>query len=366
MAITVIDPEENRNRLIGQISQNLQANRELEMRRMALLEEAKRAERAQMVDNARLKLQQRQLSLDTKKLGQERRQADIDVQMKAGSQLGLKPAKRSELMGMTPRSRMEALKAAQNIGGRKFVPDARLNAARQGIVFNPNTGQYQTPSGEQVNFIPKGAQVRNLPLSPETVKERKLAEGEASTQTEQKKIGTKLAGLSKKLNVLRVQYDKALPDSAKNDPSFQRLAGPISVLGAKTGLVPNKDLLAVQKNARLQAIQAIKMAGEAGNLAQQEQSEAVKAIESAGLTTDERKASVKQFMEFALAGMTQDAADFLAKDKGFVQVLNDVGVDFDLIGMKNPNIDESVPKEVLDAIRASGLQVESITKREDK
>ena len=180
---------------------------------------------------------------------------------------------------------------------------------------------------------PQGPRFENTGALRE--KERIQAEG-AVTQ-EQYKLGTKLGGLSRRLNVLRKQYDEALPSSKDNPAWAQRVFGPAEVLGAKTGVAPNPKLLALMKNARLQAIQVIKMAGEAGNLAQQEQEEAAKAITSEGLTSEERKVATKQFLEVAIAGMSQEALEFVSKDPSFSALVKEVGVDLELVGMKDPS-----------------------------
>lgn len=160
--------------------------------------------------------------------------------------------------------------------------------------------------------------------------------GQAAIETEQKKLSIKLGGLGKKLNTLRNQYDEAFKDSGANPEWKQRIIGPISVIGAKTGVKPNPKLLAIAKNKRLQGIQIIKMAGESGNLAEQEQAGAIDAITSDNMTPDERKATVKQFMEVALSGAPDYAINDLLKNDMFVSVLDEVGFDYKIAGIQKP------------------------------
>ena len=220
----------------------------------------------------------------------------------------------------------------------------------------PSEGISNRPEMVLSGVTPQGPRFENLGA----LRDKEKIQAEGAVQTEQYKLGTKLGGLSRRLNVLRKQYDTALPESGVNSELMQRFSGPFAMIGAKTGIVPNKTLIALQKNARLQAIQVIKMAGEAGNLAQQEQEEASKAITSEGLTMDERMASTKQFLEVAIAGMSKDALDFVSRDPAFMKVVEETGVDKELVGL--PNISNGVNLDnVNKLIQASGLDLGGAT-----
>lgn len=264
-------------------------------------------------------------------------------------------AKKVTLIAEKAGSSSEAQKAIGEFTS-KFLQDRIRQANRpslkpqQAITFDPVTGTYADQSGNKVSEISPAQPIRNKALPAEFAAEKAgavgVATGEAGISTEQKKIGIKLGALGKKLNTLRKQYDAALPDSGVNSETSQRIIGTLDVLAAKTGVKPNPKLVALQKNKRLQAIQIIKMAGESGNLAEQEQAGAIESIESEKLTSQERKESVKQFMEVALAGSSDEALNYLMKDKNFVSFLDEVGFDYETAGIKNPSgsNDESILK----------------------
>jgi len=205
--------------------------------------------------------------------------------------------------------------------------------------------QSQLPAGGSVSqggvtaTIPPTLEVekQKASLEVQTAADKARVTGEAEIATKQKETGKKLAVLGKKLNTLRKQYDEALPDSGVNSETSQRIMGTLDVIGAKTGVKPNAKLMALQKNKRLQAIQIIKMAGEAGNLAEQEQKGAIEAITSETLTSNERKEAIKQFMELALSGADEESVKYLLKDKSFKSVLDDIGFDYEIAGIAPPD-----------------------------
>lgn len=140
------------------------------------------------------------------------------------------------------------------------------------------------------------------------------------------KSAQKLIGAIKQIDTLRTQFDEALPSDGRN-PLLQRVNGVLSVFGAKTGLIPNDELLALKKNARPQAIQIIRKFGEVGNLSETEQRGALDILEQEGLTEQERAAQIKQFLQTALSSTPQEVREFLMEDPSVSGILTGLNID---------------------------------------
>lgn len=114
-------------------------------------------------------------------------------------------------------------------------------------------------------------------------------------------------------------FKRAMPADVL--PAVQRVRGPLLSFGAKTGIVPNEELLALQNQIKSDAINFVKALGESGNLAQQEQQNAIDAISSADKTDEERNASVRIALEKGMSGYSTDALSVLLKDPSIVDML---------------------------------------------
>lgn len=210
------------------------------------------------------------------------------------------------------------------VGGKTFILDPRLSSISEKTVFSIDDEGNLVSSGK----IGSKDIVKQLPQDVETIREKALARGEASVETKQKEVAMKLGGLVRKLSVLEKQYNDAIPATG-NSALKQRISGPIEVWGAKTGLKPNPKLLALKKTESLRAIQIIKMAGEAGNLAQQEQAKAIEAVSNDALTPEERFEATKSFAEFALSGADPRALEYLQKNKIVMDQFKRYGIELE-------------------------------------
>jgi len=234
----------------------------------------------------------------------------------------------------------------QQIENQKSMLDTQISAAKAGyriqngqLIADPQMQENAQKNtwfmDENGNLSLSGAVgsrdiVKQLPQSVEQIKEKAIARGEASIETGQKELATKLGGYTKKLDYLQNEYTAALDDVSKDIPEWQqRLVGPLEVLGAKTGAKPNPRLMALKKNEKMQAIQLVRMAGEVGNLTGQEQQNALDSVAQETLTPEERVAAVKQQVEFALSGATDSARKYLMKDKSFQRVAERYGISVD-------------------------------------
>lgn len=191
-----------------------------------------------------------------------------------------------------------------------------------------NIFQIDPISGElkHSGSAPYGSKVYKGVLSPEQMKERAVATGEAESIKSNIQMGDKLAGAVKKLSVLNRQYNKALPTGDRT-PLEQRLLGGAESWAAKKGLVDNPELVALKKNSRPIAINLIRLFGEVGNLSESEQQGALDVVSQEGLTEKERYAQVRQFAEYSLAGASEDTLKVLKKRKDIRGVLDAFGID---------------------------------------
>lgn len=149
---------------------------------------------------------------------------------------------------------------------------------------------------------------------------RQKSTAEAKVSEKQMETSSKLATAVKKLSVLNRQFNDAVPSNT-NDALLQRIRGNIANLGAATGVLPNAKLVALRTNARLGAIQIIRLAGEVGNLSETEQKAALDAFNQAGLTENERLEVVRQFAELALASADPKVVEQLKNNTEISDVL---------------------------------------------
>lgn len=220
-------------------------------------------------------------------------------------------------------TQINAAKAGFRIDNGQLVQDEKLmESASKNVLFMDEKGNLAVAGN-----VGKRDIVKQLPQSVEQIKEKSLARGEASIETGQKELATKLGGYTKKLDYLQEEYTSALGDVTKDIPEWQqRIVGPMEVFGAKIGAKPNPKLMALKQNEKMQAIQLVRMAGEVGNLTATEQENAVNSVAQEKLTPEERVQAVKQQVEFALSGTTDSARSFLMKDKSFQRVASKYGI----------------------------------------
>lgn len=166
-----------------------------------------------------------------------------------------------------------------------------------------------------------GTEYTNL----DALKQEKMVQEEAQVKGKIIESGSKLGTAVKRLNLINNQLNKALP-TGNNNPLTQRIAGPLAVAGAKSGLMPNPKLMALKKNIRPIGIQLIRAFGEVGNLSEQEQSSSMDVVSNESLTEDERLESLKQFAEFAIAGARPEAIDMMMQDPGVASIIKDLGI----------------------------------------
>lgn len=160
-----------------------------------------------------------------------------------------------------------------------------------------------------------------MELDPEAGQRKAAQKGAEEATKKAFESSEKLGQAIRRLSVINKQFKEALPSGNKT-PAQQRVAAFTDVIGAKTGLKPNPRLLALKKNVRPMAINLIRLFGEVGNLSQSEQQGAMDTVEMEGLTDTERMASVKQFAEFALAGSTPEAINYMMKQKDIKDIIS--------------------------------------------
>lgn len=174
--------------------------------------------------------------------------------------------------------------------------------------------------------VPFGSKTYKGVLTPDQMRERALATGEAKSVEENIKTTNKLGGAVKRLALLNEQFKEALP-SGDRTPLEQRIVGGASNFAAKYGLLNNPKLVALKNNLRPIAINMIRAFGEVGNLSESEQQGALDVVNQSGLTDEERVAVTRQFIQYALAGASPEGIDFINKRKDIKGILDAFGVD---------------------------------------
>lgn len=201
--------------------------------------------------------------------------------------------------------------------------------------IDPITGEMT-----QTASAPYGSKVYKGVMSPGDIQERAEATGRGKAIEENVKTTAKLSNAVSRLSVLNKQFNKALPAGDKT-PIEQRISGNVETWAAKAGLVNNPELVALQKNIRPIAIQMIRAFGEVGNLSESEQQGAIDVITMSGINEEERAASVKQFIEFALAGASPESIRYIKDRKDIQGILDAYGVDLSSYGENKDLIDSN-------------------------
>ena len=239
--------------------------------------------------------------------------------------------KTSVLPHLVSQGQMTGQELNQFIDQGKFPETMQGRAAGGGMagIVNPITGEITISPSKNV---PIGTRLFKGYLSPDQMRERGLVEGEIKTQQKDIETTNKLGNAVKRLGILNRQYKEAFPSGDKT-PFEQRIAGGLGSWAAKRGLYENPKFVALQKNIRPIAINMIRMFGEVGNLSETEQQGAIDVVNQAGLTDEERIASTKQFMEFALGGATPSGIQYLKKNRKDIQgILDSFDIDLDIFG----------------------------------
>lgn len=181
-------------------------------------------------------------------------------------------------------------------------------------------------SGEKGGGLPEGVSLKAGPLTftgKQTAEEK--GEEAAIKEAFERAQGVKRA--TKRLASIVNQFNKALPAEQKGTTTVsQRVSGITAVLGAKTGLKPNPDLLALQDTAKLQLRGILRDMGEGARMSDQDITQNLAVIEQAGLSNEERKAKIRTFMQVAVDSMDSAIIDTLKKDKTTLDLLSDFGV----------------------------------------
>jgi hypothetical protein len=202
------------------------------------------------------------------------------------------------------------LKPKDSAGGTKGV-----------YIVDKETGALKK-SGE----VEKSAEVFSSFMSPELSAERKYQSGLADIKIKQTALADKLTVAIKRMDIVRKQFDEALPESS-DMPLYQRIGGGTEVWLTKMGVKDNSKLMAIESNQRMLAIQMIRMFGEVGNLSETEQESALQSVNMSGLTPKERVEKVRQIAEVALAGAPEYAIRTLLERKDIVEMLDAYSID---------------------------------------
>lgn len=160
--------------------------------------------------------------------------------------------------------------------------------------------------GEQPQPILEGIDIGGMdfkiPQTQAQILEDAKAAGLKEAYTKEFSKGTKLLGAIGQLTTLADQFNEALPSEGRS-PLEQRLEGMKAVIGTKTGLVDNPQLLALQKTGTLASIQMVRAFGEVGNLAESDIGAAEQLARQAGLTNEERSTLVSVVGAVALSSI---------------------------------------------------------------
>lgn len=219
-------------------------------------------------------------------------------------------AKLSEMFGLVPRRQptaAETIAELQTILGSTTQKD-------QGTPFQPTA---VTRGGVRFEAAPE-------------IK----AEREALTEGLKKEFdrANRLAGTIRQLSTITGQFMEALP-TGQRSAIEQRFAGVAARIGARTGLDPNPQLLALLTNSRLEAIQLIRSFGEVGNLSQSEQQAAIAAYDQSGQTDEERLAKIQQLATFASASISPRARQLLLRENPDLgELMAGLGIDITNLG----------------------------------
>ena len=96
------------------------------------------------------------------------------------------------------------------------------------------------------------------------------------------------------------------------------------------------------------AINLIRAFGEVGSLTESEQQGAIDTINQAGLTDEERIASTRQFIEFAIVGASPQARAFISEQEDIKGILDAFNVNLD-VAVESENARASDLSQMSDA-----------------
>ena len=247
---------------------------------------------------------------------------------------------REEMAAGAPAAVQEAAQGRELDFLKYILPRSTATASEllAPVVFDPNSRRYLDPEGNEVKSVKRGTPVRNAPLSTDILYDQSRAralgtndplvaerKGAAKATEQAFTSSEKLGQAVRRLSLLNRQFQEALPTGDRS-PAEQRIAGRLSVFGAKTGLQPNPKLLALKSNIRPIAINLIRLFGEVGNLSESEQQGAIDVVTQENLTDDERIAKIRQFAEFALAGAPPQALAYLQQQPDIQDIITQFGI----------------------------------------
>lgn len=286
----------------------------------------------------KIELEANELKSLFKKMGVEQENAKEIQRLKGEQDIGLERDK-TRLKGV-PVSKAGGLLQAAGMSGQ----GREVDLGNGEILFVPES------IGEEKDRLDVELKRRQLAeTTPEGAREKGESQGIIESKKDSFKMSEKMATAVRRLDVVRNQSDVALPSGGRSSAG-QRINGVLSVFGAKTGIKPNKELLALIDNARPMAINIVRLFGEVGNLSRTEQDAAIKTIEQAGLTEDERKAKIKQFIEFSIAGADPDVKNYLLQQEDISGILRGLGINIQSSSQGQQGIFNSMSNEELEAI----------------
>lgn len=216
--------------------------------------------------------------------------------------------------------------------GQAQAETNKLNRESEFFEGMTGSGQEQT-SGESQNIFnrakPRKFSVGDIDFEiPKTAEERRqeaVYAGEQKGIEEAFKQAEGIKRASKKIDSLSRQFNEALP-SGKNTPVEQRIHGLISTIGAKSGIIPNAKLLALQRQSKLQLRAILRDMGEGARLSDQDINQNLALIEQSGLTNEERMALVSSYLQTTVDSMDNDTLRILRIDPNVMKMLQGLNV----------------------------------------
>ncbi len=373
--------EERRNQLINLENNplvpllDIMGQRADEAREIRLREQERAAEM-----EALFKLEERKEDIRRKRAEESRKQA-IELEL---AKIGIDPTVNRQESGEVQRITSDDAGAIHKRGidsvtEPNIIPRNRsalsLLAGRNKELMTKGIYSVDPITGElkKSGTVPRRSEVFKGVMSPEQVQQRAVQKGRANAVIKDIEMTAKLTGAVKKLAILNKQYQKALP-SGDRTPLEQRIVGGLSSWAAEKGLIDNPELVALRRNIRPIAINVIRLFGEVGNLSESEQQGAIDVVDQADITDEERIASTRQFIEYALAGASEEGINFISEREDIGGVLDAFGVnldqEFDMIG--NDNVSSSVDiqsggdfteEDIIFTMQKHGLSREEVLKR---
>jgi len=256
------------------------------------------------------------------------------------SGVSLDELNRSLINSLSPENRARVQQLSQEqvpVPGSQVGLFPALLEAVKGRLVSPSTLRVQ-PRGEK-EALSLLSTLTTL-QSPEQETRQKLRQEDLQSN---QKLGTAV----RRLSLLNRQFKEALPSGDKT-PLEQRIFGSAQSIGASLGIVNNPKLLALKRNIRPMAINLIRAFGEVGSLTESEQQGAIDTINQAGLTDEERIASTRQFIEFAIVGASPQARAFISEQEDIKGILDAFNVNLD-VAVESENARASDLSQMSDA-----------------